>query len=136
MVKTSQVAGDISENHLYVNGGTFTEIKGVSSSKIDDTKGTLDISSNEITVIDSTFRGVYGVYSNGDWTGNIKGTKLYLKGTNTLTDRYEGIVIHAQEAGGSHTIRESLQTPLSEALLDITGTLGNFRKFDVGKRVQ
>lgn len=123
MVKTSQVAGDISENHLYVNGGTFTEIKGVSSSKIDDTKGTLDISNNEITVIDSTFRGVYGVYSNGDWTGNIKGTKLYLKGTNTLTDRYEGIVIHAQEAGGSHTIRESLQTPLSEALLDITGTL-------------
>ena len=123
MVKTSQVAGNISENHFYVNGGTFTEIKGVSSSKIDDTKGTLDISNNEITVIDSTFRGVYGVYSNGDWTGNIKGTKLYLKGTNTLTDRYEGIVIHAQEAGGSHTIRESLQTPLSEALLDITGTL-------------
>lgn len=123
MVSVTQVGGSVSQNTFEVNGGKFTEVKGIDANEIDDKKGELNIFDNEVRVKDSVLRGVYGVVTNGDWTGNISENKLYLSGENTLEDSYEGVFIHAQESAGSHTNRESLKTPLSGGLLDVQGIL-------------
>ena len=123
MISLDQVAGEVSGNKLFVLGGVYTEVVGVDASKIDDSEGTLIIRNNEVKIENSTFRGVSATSTTGSWTGNLADNKLYLKGTNTLVDEYETVFIYAQKADGTHTNRENLQAPLTNALLDVEGIL-------------